>query len=107
MLNYFLKGILLRLGMSSLVQGQPTILESYVAEGLENNLALQRKQLGYEKSLAALKEAKGLFMPAVSFNATYTLAYGGRAIQFPIGDLLNPVYSTLNQLTESQNFPAP
>jgi hypothetical protein len=26
-------------------------------------------------------------------------------IEFPIGDILNPVYGTLNQLTESNQFP--
>ena len=33
------------------------------------------------------------------------LAAGGRAIDFPIGDLLNPVYSTLNALTQTNQFP--
>jgi len=33
------------------------------------------------------------------------LAAGGRRLSFPVGDLLNPVYSTLNALTNSQNFP--
>src|SRR5690606_8530449 len=28
-----------------------------------------------------------------------------RNIPLPIGDMLNPVYSTLNQLTQSDNFP--
>ncbi|MCI4668918.1 MAG: TolC family protein [Bacteroidia bacterium] len=85
--------------------GQESILESYVAEGLDKNLALKRKALSYEKSLYALKEAKGLFFPSLAFNASYTLASGGRLIEFPIGDLFNPVYATLNQLTESQSFP--
>ncbi|MEO0899312.1 MAG: TolC family protein [Bacteroidota bacterium] len=85
---------------------QQAILDQYVQEGLENNLALKRQDMSYEKSLQALKEAKGLFLPGVSFNASYTLANGGRAIDFPIGDLLNPIYGTLNQLTESQSFPS-
>src|SRR5690606_1859958 len=32
-------------------------------------------------------------------------ADGGRNIPLPIGDMLNPVYSTLNQLTQSNQFP--
>jgi outer membrane protein len=39
------------------------------------------------------------------FEGTYTLAQGGRSIDFPVGDLLNPVYKSLNQLTGSNNFP--
>jgi outer membrane protein TolC len=33
------------------------------------------------------------------------LAKGGRYIDIPVGDLMNPVYSTLNQLTGTTNFP--
>lgn len=78
-----------------------TILESYIKQGLENNLALQQKQLNLEKSIQALKEANGLFYPSVSLNAQYTLANGGRSIILPVGDMLNPVYSSLNQILQS------
>lgn len=84
---------------------QTAILDDYVKTGIEHNRALQARELSYQKSVQALREAKGLFMPQVTFSASYTLASGGRAIQFPIGDLLNPIYSTLNALTETQNFP--
>jgi outer membrane protein TolC len=53
----------------------------------------------------ALKDAKSFFLPSMDFGASYTLAEGGRTIAFPVGDLLNPVYSTLNKLTASSNFP--
>lgn len=87
-----------------LVNGQE-VLDSYIAEGLENNLALKQKQSDYEKSIEALKEARGLFYPGISFNARYTRSEGGRVIEFPAGDLLNPVYATLNALTSSSLFP--
>lgn len=80
-------------------------LEGYVQEGLSNNLALQQVQMEVSKSLIALREAKGLFYPDVSVEARYTLAQGGRLISIPVGDLLNPVYNTLNQLTASGAFP--
>jgi hypothetical protein len=35
----------------------------------------------------------------------YFMAGGGRTVDFPVGDLLNPVYTTLNQLTGGNNFP--
>lgn len=90
---------------SSLLQAQNTYLESYIREGLSSNKGLKQKQLDYASDLSALKEAKGLFFPDISMNARYTVARGGRTIEFPVGDLLNPVYSTLNMLTASETFP--
>lgn len=81
------------------------VLDEYISYGIENNLALQQKQSEYNKSIEALKEARGLFYPNISFNARYSVSEGGRVIDFPIGDLLNPVYTTLNNLTFSSMFP--
>ena len=90
-------------------QNQPTasegVLEQYVAEALAANLTLKQENLAYEQSLQSLAQSKALFMPSAGISATYSLAQGGRKISFPIGDLLNPVYTTLNQLTDSQQFP--
>jgi outer membrane protein TolC len=84
---------------------QNPILERYISEGLQSNQALKQRKLDYAVQLSALKEAKGLFLPGISLNARYTVAEGGRMIEFPVGDLLNPVYSTLNMLTSSNMFP--
>ena len=81
------------------------ILETYIQEGSANNLVLKEKNASLEQSLLALKDAKSFFLPSMDFGASYTLAEGGRTIAFPVGDLLNPVYSTLNKLTASSNFP--
>ena len=55
---------------------------------------------------AALAEAKTLGGPRLSLGGTYTVAAGGRSIDLPVGDLLNPVYGALNQLTQSNSFPS-
>ncbi|CAH0996686.1 hypothetical protein EMA8858_02820 [Emticicia aquatica] len=81
------------------------ILESYIQEGLKQNLGLKQERLEITKSAESIAQAKANFMPKVTFNPNYTLAAGGRRLEFPIGDLLNPVYSTLNQLTKTNNFP--
>jgi outer membrane protein TolC len=81
------------------------ILETYIQEGLANNLVLKEKNASLEQSLLALKDAKSFFLPSMDFGASYTLAEGGRTIAFPVGDLLNPVYATLNKLTASSSFP--
>ena len=88
-----------------LATAQSPILDQYIREGLQSNQALKQRQLDYAVQLSALKEARGLFFPDVSVNARYTRAEGGRLIEFPVGDLLNPVYSTLNLLTASDLFP--
>ena len=77
------------------------VLEDYVKRGISNNLVLKERNISLDKSLLALKEAKTLFMPSVNLAANYTLAAGGRVIEFPIGDLLNGAYATLNRLTAS------
>jgi outer membrane protein TolC len=96
--------ILIFVLLSPLIDGQP-VLDDYIRIGLENNLALRQKKTGYDKSLVALREARSLFYPNISFNARYTVSEGGRVIDFPVGDLLNPVYATLNALTSSGLFP--
>ncbi|WP_407523814.1 TolC family protein [Lacibacter sp. MH-610] len=86
------------------VQAQ-TVLDQYIQEAYQSNLVLKEKKTGLDKSLLAIKEARSLFLPTTWFEAQYTLAQGGRSIDIPIGDLLNPVYNTLNRLTNSNSFP--
>jgi outer membrane protein TolC len=80
-------------------------LDGYIREGLNNNLVIKSKQVSLEKSLLALREARSLFLPTSYFDGQYTVAQGGRSISIPVGDLLNPVYQTLNQLTGTDKFP--
>lgn len=87
---------LLLLTASAYAQERP--LNTYLRTALESNIALQRQGLSYEKSLAALEEAKALFFPRLSIQARYSVARGGRAFTIPIGDLMNPVYQNLNQI---------
>jgi Outer membrane protein len=82
-----------------------THLEQYINTALNSNETIRQQQFFLDKSLWALKEAKSLFLPNVAFNGTYTLAGGGRTVDIPVGDLMNPVYKTLNQLTGANNFP--
>ena len=84
---------------------QGNLLDSYVREALDQSPYLKEQAITLEKSQVALKEAKGYYLPEVGFTGTYSLAAGGRSISIPIGDLLNPVYSTLNQLTQTNAFP--
>jgi len=91
--------------MTPQLKAQESILENYISEAFKNNQGLQGQQLQLEKSMYALKEARALFLPNISFGASYSKADGGRTIDLPIGDLFNPVYKSLNQLTNSTAFP--
>jgi outer membrane protein TolC len=97
--------LLVNLNIAITISGQSTLLDSYIAEGLENNLALKQKEYNYQKSLSALQEAKAMFFPDIYFNARYTWADGGRVIELPVGDMLNPVYTSLNYLLHTDQFP--
>ena len=90
--------LLLSMLSLTIATGQNDQLKNYIDQALESNIALQRKELSYTKSLEALKEAKAMYLPNLSFNSRYSVANGGRAFEFPIGDLMNPVYQNLNLL---------
>jgi outer membrane protein TolC len=85
--------------------GQSEILNNYVQEGLKNSQTLKQQNFQLQKAVFALNEAKTLFKPNINFNTTLSSAQGGRKIEIPLGDLVNPVYTTLNKLTASNSFP--
>ncbi|MBO0932986.1 TolC family protein [Fibrella aquatilis] len=84
---------------------QQTVLSGYVQLGLQADLNLKQQQFQLQKALLMLDETRTAFRPTVQFNTTYSTAVGGRQIAFPVGSLLNPVYTTLNKLTETKQFP--
>jgi outer membrane protein len=77
-------------------------LDAYIKIGLENNLELRQRDFSYKRSMAALTEARGNFLPRVDINARYSAADGGRTIDVPVGDLVNPVYDAID-LTRIQS----
>ncbi|MFN8692206.1 MAG: TolC family protein [Cyclobacteriaceae bacterium] len=98
--------LFLGLLMGGFAQAQsPDALDSYVRQGLERNIVVQQKSISLEMALLSLKMANGMFAPSVSLLGNFTSGEGGRSISFPIGDIMNPVYTTLNQLTASDQFP--
>ena len=84
---------------------QKNLLDQYIQEAINSNHGIREQSFLLEKNMLALEESKRLFMPEVGFGITYTVAAGGRNIAIPVGDLMNPVYSTLNQITMTNNFP--
>jgi outer membrane protein TolC len=80
-------------------------LDGYVQMAFVNNQSIRQQQVVLQRNLAALDEARRLYLPAINLSGTYTLAGGGRTIDLPLGDLFNPAYATLNKLTGSDAFP--
>jgi len=81
------------------------VIDDYVAESMRSNLALQAETYTVQQAKASLDAARAHYLPELSLDARYTWSRGGRDISFPIGDALNPVYSTLNQMLEAQGQP--
>jgi outer membrane protein TolC len=80
---------------------RPDPLGHLVREALTHNLALAGERSAAEREDAAVREAGGRFLPTLSFEARYSEQSGA----LDLGDLVNPAYRTLNQLTGSQSFP--
>ncbi len=80
-------------------------LQQLLDEALQANLELRVSSLTVRQRLAALDQARARYLPAIDFAARYTVADGGRTIDIPVGDLVNPVYETLEQLLAAQGTP--
>jgi len=77
-------------------------LQQIVDEALAANLQLRASGATVQQRLAALDQARARYLPAIDFAARYSVADGGRTIDIPVGDLLNPVYETLDQMLVAQ-----
>ncbi|GAC1456014.1 MAG: hypothetical protein PVSMB6_13580 [Steroidobacteraceae bacterium] len=90
------------------VAAQPVAagVDDYVREALKANLSLRADSLTVERSFAALDAARAHFRPTLALEARYSWSQGGRVLQLPLGDLMNPVYASLNQLLAAQGRPA-
>ncbi|MCS6947337.1 MAG: TolC family protein, partial [Steroidobacteraceae bacterium] len=87
------------------VRDTAAVIDQYVRMGLASNLALQAQTLDVERSRAALAAARARFWPEAGFATRYLRSDGGRTIDVPLGDLLNPVFTTLNELLAQQGRP--
>ncbi|WP_028081789.1 TolC family protein [Solimonas soli] len=95
----------LLLGATLPAAAADTQLQAYLDEALRDNPALAARGANVRASDYDLEDARARQYPQLDFNARYTRAHGGRTIDIPTGDLLNPVYDTLNQMLEQQGQP--
>jgi outer membrane protein len=83
------------------------VIAQLVAEAEAANLELAGAAAGVAQRLAVLDQARARYLPAIDLSLRYSRADGGREIDIPVGDLLNPVYASLNSLLEASGQPAP
>ena len=76
-------------------------LGGYIREALGANPGLKQQRLALYGREAAVRQARGLFLPSVMLDARYSDMQGG----LDLGDLVNPAYRALNQITGSNQFP--
>ena len=89
------------------VFSQNSVIDGYVDQAMESNIALKQKEYSYTKSLEALKEAKRMFLPVVSLQARYSRAEGGRTAVVPFGEIMNPAYDNLEVINQSLSQSVP
>jgi outer membrane protein TolC len=80
-------------------------LREVLDDALAANLELRAGGAAIQQRLAALDQARARYLPALDIAARYSWADGGRTIEFPVGDLLNPVYATLDELLAASGQP--
>jgi outer membrane protein TolC len=80
-------------------------LREVLDDALSANLELRAGAAAIEQRLAALDQARARYLPVLDVAARYSWADGGRTIDFPVGDLLNPVYATLDELLIASGQP--
>jgi outer membrane protein TolC len=81
-------------------------LQQVLDDALAANLELRAGTATVQQRMAALDQARARYLPVLDLAARYSMADGGRTIEFPVGDLLNPVYSTLDGLLQASGQPA-
>lgn len=98
-----LVGTLLSLGPSAAgLAAQQEPLDALVAEGLARNPDLRRAEHQLAQADAAVREATGRWLPALTLTARYSERSGNI---LDIGEMVNPAFRALNQLLGQDAFP--
>lgn len=102
---WLLAGLLLTVTAHSDAPPAADPLARYVAEALASNASLKAQDFAVEAAAQGLAAARARRAPQLALNARYTVADGGRTLRIPTGDLVNPIYQTLNALTAGSTNP--
>ena len=87
------------------LRAQTPSLDAYVEEGFRQNRQVAIR--GLETAIAERDQAsiRAGLLPSARFNADYMRAGGGRTIDIPAGDLINPAHRAINGILERDVLP--
>ncbi len=77
-------------------------LDSLVTLALERNLGRRQHDLAVRRAAAAVREARGLYLPSATLSARYS-SVSGHVVN--LGSLVNPAFGALNELLQRPAFP--
>ena len=77
-------------------------LDELVQLGLERNLGRRQRDLAVRRAEAAVRQARGLYLPSATVNARYSQVSGNVV---DLGAVVNPALGALNQLLQRTAFP--
>jgi outer membrane protein len=80
-------------------------IDVLIQSALNGNPELQAAQFRADAAFQVLAATRAAYRPTLTLEARYLRADGGRVIDFPIGDALNPAYQALNRLTSGSSNP--
>ncbi|MGH7694981.1 MAG: TolC family protein [Gemmatimonadaceae bacterium] len=84
-------------------RGQPSNpLDQLVEIGLERNLGRRQRDLAVRRAEAAVRQARGLYLPSATVNARYSQVSGNVV---DLGAVVNPALGALNQILQRPAFP--
>ncbi|HEU5262899.1 MAG TPA: TolC family protein [Gemmatimonadales bacterium] len=101
LLRATLAGLFVANAPAALGAQRPDPLGHLVAEALRSNLGLEAERFAERRTAADVRAARGLFFPTLGLASRYSRLGGVPNL----GDLVNPAYATLNQLTGTNRFP--
>ena len=78
-----------------------TPLDAYIREAIRANPSLAQDVLDEDHAVAAVREARSQHFPSLAFSSRRTRVDGG----LDLGNLVNPAYRALNQITGTSSFP--
>lgn len=100
--------LLLTIGLISysiLLLGQDTIyLNKYINDALDRNKSVLISRAALDISIKDIAITNSYKRPSIDFRTEYSIAEGGRKINFPLGNVINPIYNSLYQLTNNESL---
>lgn len=98
-------GLLLLFTSAAPASSEDTQLDTYVREALRHNPVMEAGMQALLARDLERRSARARRLPSLDLSARYSRQTGGRSIDFPAGQLFNPIHATLNDLLADRGDP--